>query len=421
MLSKRSLAALLCLVLLFSLCALPAMAEEAEAEKTEDSVKVENSERADAESITAPPSSADHIPERSSPSPTTPGPIIVEAGGVYYSDGETVYNNGGTVFNNGGTIYNNEGTVYNNSGVVYNNNGTVFNNGAEVYNNGGSVIGTGGIVHDNGGEFEDAMHTGLFSVKPNADYSAYAAFEGAERDSKGNFRMDEEDKLVIRPIRGLSIEAATTTTGSCALSSEGSAVLERVSRDGEITLRFVPERPEARPAAGAYGEKISVELRASDAAVIYYSTDGSTPGENSPRYKEPITLSKSCVLRAVAVLPNGEMSRVIEQAYIFPILNPILFTPVNEGYDAVSEKYVQIQNTGAASVQISSVRLEGKNADCFRLSTVRGARIPGGQTVRNWTVVPVTGLEAGKYEAEVVVAYANASESRTKLSFTVMG
>ena len=421
MLSRRTLAVLLCLVLVFSLCALPAMAEEERATAPETKEASEKSDDAAGEEL-MPLAPAAQLPAAEPALSRTPsGPLVVAVGEVYYCDGETVYNNGGTVFNNGGTVYNNEGTVYNNSGVVYNNNGTVFNNGAEVYNNGGNVIGTGGVVHDNGGEFEDARHSGLFSVKPTADYGPYAAFEGAERDGKGNFRMDEDDKLVIRPIRGLSIEAATTTAGSCALSSEGSAVLERVNRDGELTLRFVPERPEARPGAGAYGEKISVELRASDAAAIHYTLDGGVPGENSPLYEEAISIDKSCVLRAVAVLPNGELSRVIEQHYVFPSISPVLFTPVNEGYEKVPEKKIQVLNTGAASVQISSMRLEGRNADSFILSSVRGTRIPGGQSASLWTVVPKTGLTAGKYEAELVAAYPSGHESRLPLSFTVMG
>lgn len=423
---KRMLALTLLLSLLFALAAFPARAETGEAPEAEESGEVPAPESApeDREAEPAEPAPAPADMPRSAPAaaPAEQGfsGVIVEYGSVYFNEGETVYNNGGTVFNNGGTVYNNGGTVYNNSGLVYNNGGTVFNNGAEVYNNAGTVIGTGGTVHDTGGEYEDAKLSGLYTVTPGADYSPYAAFEGAQRDSRGNFRLDDSMRLVIRPARGLRIDSATTTVGSCSISSDGSVVLERVDRDGRLTLRFVPDAPEAKPGKGACGKPTEIELRASSAAKVYYTLDGSAPTEESTLYEYPFVIDESCVLRAVAILANGERSAVTEETYVFPAVSTILFTPESEGYKSVKAKPVEVRNTGLATVVINSVRLEGRNADCFSLSSTKGGRVAGGQSVKLWTVEPALGLEAGKYEAEVVLAYASGSESRVKFSFTVV-
>lgn len=57
--------------------------------------------------------------------------------------------------------------------------------------------------------------------------------------------------------------------------------------------------------------QISTEL---DNAVIYYTLDGTEPGENSKVYSEPGSLYASCVIKAVAVV-GGVKSKVTETEY----------------------------------------------------------------------------------------------------------
>lgn len=57
--------------------------------------------------------------------------------------------------------------------------------------------------------------------------------------------------------------------------------------------------------------QISTEL---DNAVIYYTLDGTEPGENSKVYSEPVSLYASCVIKAVAVV-GGVKSKVTETEY----------------------------------------------------------------------------------------------------------
>lgn len=72
--------------------------------------------------------------------------------------------------------------------------------------------------------------------------------------------------------------------------------------------------PEASPGGGTLTAQISVTLTAAKGDV-YYTTDGSTPSINSTRYKDPITVSKSMVIKAIAATGEGEVSGVSSFTY----------------------------------------------------------------------------------------------------------
>lgn len=56
-------------------------------------------------------------------------------------------------------------------------------------------------------------------------------------------------------------------------------------------------------------------------AEIYYTTNGDTPTEGSTKYEEPITLSSSTMVKAVAI-KNGVASSVTKQQYIKNNISP---------------------------------------------------------------------------------------------------
>lgn len=68
--------------------------------------------------------------------------------------------------------------------------------------------------------------------------------------------------------------------------------------------------------SGTYSSEFAVELTcATDGATIYYTTDGSTPTEQSTRYTGPITIGAATILKAVAVDADGNKSRVASASY----------------------------------------------------------------------------------------------------------
>ncbi|MFT4112884.1 chitobiase/beta-hexosaminidase C-terminal domain-containing protein [Silvibacterium sp.] len=85
--------------------------------------------------------------------------------------------------------------------------------------------------------------------------------------------------------------------------------------------------PRLKQTAGKDPGTILVEMQdASRGASIFYTTDGWTPTAISSRYMGPVTIRHSGVIRAIAIAPGGQRSRVL----VFPVTVPGGATPVSE-------------------------------------------------------------------------------------------
>lgn len=357
--------------------------------------------------------------------------VINPEGETLYNDGDTVFNNFGTVYNNGGVVFNNGGTVYNNSGTVYNNGGVVYNNGALVYNNIGTVYNNGQAAPTEGeaepteGDAVPAMaeseDDGLYELSFAADYSALCDIDGlTERDGKSYIEPDGAAVITAKP--GLELVSASTDTGACTIDSEGAVTLDRVDRDGTLTLGFTVAAPVISPEGGSYAEEHTVTISCeAEGAVIRYTTDGSEPDGKSAVYDKPFEIEDSCVVRAVAMLDGAEHSEIVEVTYIYPDAEDVDFGRESEGYRDVDEKAVVVRNTGLGSLVIESAELAGADKDSFTLSSEKGATIASGQSnSRSWKVEPVKGLAAGEYEAEVVFTLASGDTFKADVEFEVV-
>ena len=91
--------------------------------------------------------------------------------------------------------------------------------------------------------------------------------------------------------------------------------------------RMVSGMPVSDIQAGVYVDQSSYTVPLSAAGTIYYTTDGSDPDTNSPKYEGPIEINKTTVLRAVAV-ENGKLKSdiytatfVIEDSHDLPVVS----------------------------------------------------------------------------------------------------
>lgn len=77
---------------------------------------------------------------------------------------------------------------------------------------------------------------------------------------------------------------------------------------------------------GFYEAPVTVSLSAPESARIYYTLDGDKPTLRSQRYTRPFLLKKTAVVRAVALYPDGSMSRPV--AHTFFVNEPESTLPV---------------------------------------------------------------------------------------------
>ncbi|MDR1730276.1 MAG: CotH kinase family protein [Prevotellaceae bacterium] len=82
------------------------------------------------------------------------------------------------------------------------------------------------------------------------------------------------------------------------------------------TLRRVQKPAFGRP-PGFYDGAITVSLQSESNAVIYYTTDGSEPTKESTPYTQPVSVSKTTVIRARAYMDNRILSDIAAGTYIF--------------------------------------------------------------------------------------------------------
>ena len=84
-----------------------------------------------------------------------------------------------------------------------------------------------------------------------------------------------------------------------------------------LSSSIAQDKPELvfSPIGGVHEKTTIVTMDAGDNATIYYTTDGTSPGSGSFRYKGPIEVSGVKVFRAIAYV-NGKRSDVITQTYV---------------------------------------------------------------------------------------------------------
>ncbi len=95
--------------------------------------------------------------------------------------------------------------------------------------------------------------------------------------------------------------------------------------------------PVYSPAAGGYHAVQTVTLSdATSGAIIYYTTNGSTPTSQSSRYIGPITVSASTNFQAAALAPGGSLSPVTKAWYTItlPAAVPVI-SPAPGTYNAI--------------------------------------------------------------------------------------
>ena len=100
-------------------------------------------------------------------------------------------------------------------------------------------------------------------------------------------------------------ELVASLTGNSASSQNGTG-----SDASDLVVLEAPVISGDTP----FSSTTEVTISAQSGAIIYYTSDGSTPTEESTRYTGALTLSESATIKAIAVL-DGESSEVASKAF----------------------------------------------------------------------------------------------------------
>ena len=115
----------------------------------------------------------------------------------------------------------------------------------------------------------------------------------------------------------VSIEKQGKTTLTAVAMDKNGRYSEPVSAQYDIELD-APDVPVVSPDGGRFKEASSVTVTVPKGVTVYYTWDGSEPGEDSARYTGPIDIPEgNNILSLVAIDKNGMKSKVLKCNYIY--------------------------------------------------------------------------------------------------------
>ena len=120
---------------------------------------------------------------------------------------------------------------------------------------------------------------------------------------------------------------------------------------GTYTITYpTAAAPNFNPPAGSYVTSVTVSLSdTTSGAVIYYTTNGSTPTTSSTKYTSPLTITSATSIQAIAVAPGFNNSPVSKASYTItsPGTLPPSFSPSPGGYTSAVTITLSDSTSGA--------------------------------------------------------------------------
>lgn len=142
-----------------------------------------------------------------------------------------------------------------------------------------------------------------------------SAAEGAEiRYTTDGSIPNETSTVYTTPIK-----ITENTTVKAVAYQSGLTPSEIVSARYLIESSGQTRAPEFTPAAGTYTDEVEVTISATEGAEIHYTTDGSAPDENSAVYTEPLKITESTTVKAVAYQDGLTPSKIVSAEYVIEL------------------------------------------------------------------------------------------------------
>ena len=192
----------------------------------------------------------------------------------------------------------------------------------------------------------------------------------------------------IEYTEGVSISATTTFKAVAYVGNLYSDVVEK-------TYTKTPAAPEITPASCTFNEPLTVTITAEEGATIYYTTDGSTPTDQSTEYTGPFTVSGATTTVKAKAYVNGVYGATATATYTYSNVQPstgdfVLVTSSNKLI--AGNEYIILNSAGTYALGEltnagSTSNLKGIGTDDF---TLNNTTVTAGNNVTIFTLEEAT-------------------------------
>jgi len=154
------------------------------------------------------------------------------------------------------------------------------------------------------------QHDVVLNVDPVANSAWFKAIKSVTIDGTTTTAYQIDSSSGIITLNGSNFPNVKTYTIRIQAFNYSDVIIYQDVGESQVI------KPIANPPAGAVeaGTQVSLSTRTND-AIIYYTTDGSTPTTDSQVYSSPITVDKSMVINAIAVKPGLRDSEMLTAFY----------------------------------------------------------------------------------------------------------
>ncbi len=168
------------------------------------------------------------------------------------------------------------------------------------------------------------------------------------------------------PTTASSVYKSAIAVGAGTTTIEAMAVASGASQSAVVTAKYVvgstvTAAPAFSPGAGTYTTAQSVTLSsATTGAVIYYTTNGTTPTTSSAVYSTPIKVTATETLTAIAIAPSLETSSTASAVYTIQAAGT---TPINFANGFSSSAGLSLSGSATVTKNMLQMTLAGATAD----------------------------------------------------------
>ena len=206
------------------------------------------------------------------------------------------------------------------------------------------------------GDMNSSVATSAYTLQaPTPTFSPAA---GTYNGSQTVTISDSNSGATIYYTTNGTTPATTSSRYTSAITVNATETLEAIavvtgytnSSVGSAAYTFVVPTPTFSPAAGTYSSSQTVTISDSNSgASIYYTTNGTTPSTSSTAYSNPISVSASQTVKALAVNSGYTNSAVGTAAYTinYPAAATPTFNPAAGTYNTSQTVTISDATTGA--------------------------------------------------------------------------